>query len=414
MTQRISAPVPPPTSHPAPAAERPRTPVVGIVTGVLLVGAFAVWSGLRIQAATHAKEQVAAQRQEDSKRAAEAAKAVPVVSVVSPVATTWEPQVEIDGTLAAGQMAELGFKAPGRIAQLSVKVGDLVKAGQTLATLDSNEAGAQLRAAQAQLRAAQAQLTLAADAEHRTNRMVQSGSAPEASGVQTSQQRALAAAQLEASQAQVALVQVALGNHRLNAPFAGSITRAPDGVGAVVSPGDRLFEVADLTRLKLKGTLGERDASLVETGATILVDAEGGPVPGTVTAVLGSVDPATRRVRIEAEIDNKNAKLRAGSFVRAKLRSARAISVLKLPREVLRPGGQDELLVVANDALASRRVIYSISPTGELLVRHGLDPSERVVLSPKTDAKPGDRVVAQAGTPAPAAAAPAAPASAKP
>lgn len=408
MTQRISAPVPPPTSPPAAPAERPRTPIIGIVMGLLMLAGFVVWSGLRIKAATSAKEAVAAQRQEDSRRAAEAAKAVPVVSVVTPVAGTWEPQVEIDGTLAASQSAELGFKTPGRIAQISVQLGDVVKAGQPLATLDSNEASAQLRAARAQLRAAEAQLTLAADTEQRTNSMVQSGSAPEASGVQTSQQRALAAAQLEASQAQIALVQVTLGNHRLLAPFAGSVTRAPDGVGAVVSPADRLFEIADLTRLKLKGTLSERDASLVETGASILVDAEGGPVPGTVTAVLGSVDPATRRVRLEAEIDNATAKLRAGSFVRAKLRSARPIPVLKLPREVLRPGGQDELLVVVNDALASRRVIYSISPSGELMVRHGLGANERVVLSPKTDAKPGERVALQAGPPRPTAVAPAA------
>jgi RND family efflux transporter MFP subunit len=376
---------------------------VGISIGVLMVGAFAVWSGLRIQEATREKQELAVQREEDSRRAAEAAKAIPVVSVVTAVPTTWAPQVEIDGTLAASQSAELGFKAPGRIAQLLVKVGDVVKAGQTLATLDSSEASAQLRAAQAQLRAAQAQLALATDTEHRTTSMVQSGSAPEASGVQTSQQRALAAAQLEASQAQIALAQVALANHRLVAPFAGSVTRAPEGVGSVVSPGDRLFEVADLSRLKLKGTLSERDASLVETGATILVDAEGGPVPGTVTAVLGSVDSATRRVRVEAEIDNTNAKLRAGSFVRAKLRSGRALSVLKLPREVLRPGGQDELLVVVNDALASRRVIYSISSEGELLVRYGLSPSERVVLSPKSDAKAGDRVLVQAGPSASAA-----------
>jgi len=409
MTQRMSAPVPPPTSQPAPSAERPRAPLVGIVAGVLLVGGFAVWSGLRIQAATRAKHEVAAQRQEDSRRAAEAAKAVPVVSVVTPAATTWEPVVEIDGTLAASQSAELGFKAPGRIAQLAVKVGDVVKAGQMLATLDSNEAGAQLRAAQAQLRAAQAQLTLATDTEHRTTSMVQSGSAPEASGVQTSQQRALAAAQMEASQAQVALMQVALGNHRLVAPFAGSITRAPDGVGTVVTPSDRLFEVADLTHLKLKGTLTERDASLVEAGAALVVEAEHGPVPGTVTVVLGSVDPATRRVRVEAEIDNGSARLRAGSFVRAKLRSGRAIPVLKLPREVLRPGGQDELLVVVNTALASRRVIYSVSSSGDILVRHGLDPSDRVVLSPKSDAKPGDTVVAQAATPTPAGAAAAKP-----
>jgi hypothetical protein len=65
------------------------------------------------------------------------------------------------------------------------------------------------------------------------------------------------------------------------------------------------------------------------------------------------------------------------------------------------------VLVVAGDALASRRIQYSVDKNGELLVRHGLGRDERVVLSPKSDAKAGDRVVV-AGAPTPPAA-PAAP-----
>src|SRR5262249_47311021 len=156
----------------------------------------------------------AAQRAEDAKRSRAAAGALPTVSTVLPTAGTWDPVVEIDGTVAAGQEAQIGFKTGGRIAQVAVKLGDSVKAGQLLATLDSSEAVAQLRAAQAQQRAAEAQLALATDTERRTQTMVQSGSVAEATGVQTTQQRALASAQVEASQAQVSLTQVMIGNHR--------------------------------------------------------------------------------------------------------------------------------------------------------------------------------------------------------
>ena len=405
MTQRIPAAVTPHPVDPShePSGARPKAPLVGVIAGVLLFAGFAGWAGMRIQAATRAKVAVAAQRAEDTKRSRAAAGALPTVSTVLATPGTWDPVVEIDGTVAAGQEAQIGFKTGGRIAQVAVKLGDSVKAGQLLATLDSSEAVAQLRAAQAQQRAAEAQLALAADTERRTQTMVQTGSVAEAAGVQTVQQKALASAQLEASQAQVSLGQVSIANHRLVAPFAGSVTRAPDGVGGVASPGMPLFEIGDLTHLKLKGTIGEKDASLVVPGTLVTIDTERGPVSGTVSIVLGTVDPSTRRVRVEATLDNQAARLRAGTFVRATVKGKESIQVLRLPREALRPGSQDEAFVVENDTLATRRLAFAIAPDGTLLVRHGLGANDHVVLSPRSDAQAGDRVtVAAQSAPAPA------------
>jgi RND family efflux transporter MFP subunit len=317
---------------------------------------------------------------------------VPKVRVIAPEATNWTPSVEIDGTLAAARSAELGFETPGRLSQVSVRIGDSVKAGQTLAALDTGEISAQLKAAQAQVRAAEAQLTLATDQERRTATMVSSGSLAEANGVQTAQQKAVASAQLDAARAQVSLSQVALGNHRLAAPFAGTVTRVPEGVGSVVGPGASLFEVQDLSRLKLRGTLGEHDAALVEQGSKIAIQTEHDQVEGTITVVLGSVDAATRRVRVEADIDNKDGRLRAGSFVRGVVQAGSSIPVLKLPHDVLKPGAQDEIFVVTGNTLASRRVVYSVAPNGELLVRRGLAAGENVLRSPKADTRVGESV----------------------
>ncbi len=394
MDQRVSASVPTkdPKARPDPTVERPRAPLVGIVVGVLALGGFFAWSAVRIQSAKETRAAIAGQRDEDAKRVAAETNAVPAVTTVLPLANTWRPVVEIDGTIAAGQSAELGFKTGGRISRVAVKVGDSVKTGQLLASLDAGEAAAQLKAAEAQVRAAEAQLALASDEERRTSSMVQSGSAAEVTGVQTAQQKALANAQLDASRAQVSLGQVTLGNHRLTAPFAGSITRAPDGVGGVVGPGTTLFELVDLSHLRLKGSLGEHDASLVSPGSKLSVDTERGPVSGTISAVLGSVDPSTRRVRVEATIDNESGLLRAGTFVRARVAGGEGIPVLELPHEVLKPGAQDEILVVTGEVLASRRVVYSVSPKGTLLVRHGLGSDEHVVLSPRAEANAGDRV----------------------
>jgi RND family efflux transporter MFP subunit len=368
---------------------RVKAPLVGIVGGLAVVGALAFWTAVRIQSATAGQAEVAARRDAETKRTAALANAPLIVSVVRPQAETWQPSVEFEGTLAAAQSASLGFKAGGRIGVIRVRVGDVVKAGAVLGTLDATEAAAQLRAAQAQVRAAEAQLVLAEDAERRTSTMVSSGALAEASGVQTTQQRALAAAQLDAARAQVSLVQVSLANHTLTAPFAGTVTRVPEGIGAVVAPGAPQFELEDLRTLKLKSTISEHDANLVRPGSVVEIDSEHGAVKGTVSAVIGSVDAQTRRVPIEAVIDNPGA-LRAGSFVRARVRGAESISVLRLPHEALRPGAQDEVLALEGDRLVQKSIVFAVAKDGALLVRRGLGADEQIVLSPKSEWKTGD------------------------
>ena len=375
----------------------PKAPVAGIVAGVALLLGLGGWTAARVTTATQEKRAVAEQRAEDAARQKSLASAPKRVEVVLPSPSEWVPTVEIDGTLVAARSAEIGFEAPGRIARLGAGVGDQVRAGALLATLDTAEAAARANAAEAGLRAAEAALTLATDADQRTAKMVASGSVAEAAGVETSQQRSLALARLDAARAELALSSVALKNHRLTAPFAGTVIRAPDGPGSVAAPGAVLFEIADLSRLTLRGTLGEHDAALVEPGSKLGIDTEKGPVEGTVRVVLGSVDPATRRVRVEADVDNADGRLRAGSFVRAEVRGAAPTRVLELPQGVLRPGAQDELFVVQGEALRSRRVVYSVGPKGEILVRRGLEAGERVVRSPAPDARDGETVSVEGG-----------------
>jgi RND family efflux transporter MFP subunit len=369
-----------------------KAPLGGIIVGIVLALGFVAWTGSRIVTANGAKQALATKRQEESARTQAALNAPVKVRVVAPVAQTWQPRVQFDGTLAASQSAGLGFKVGGRISAVRVKVGDLVKAGALLATLDSNESGAQLKAAEAQVRAAQAQLLVAQDEERRTQQMVSTGSVAEAAGVQTTQRAALASAQLDSATAQVGLVRATLSNHSLIAPFAGTITQVPDGIGAVVAPGAVQFAMVDTRVLRLKSTVSEYDANLLQPGGTIQIETPIGAVQGEISAVLSSVDASTRRVPVEAVVKNDDNKLRAGTFVQASVQGGSPIQVLKLPHTVLRPGSQDEIFALNADTLVSRRVVYALDTDGSLLVRSGLNTSDVVVISPNPEAKTGDKV----------------------
>jgi len=381
----MNQPIVEPATRHAAAPEKAKMPLSGIVVLLAAGLGLAGWMAVRVQEAEKAKAVVAVQRAEDNKKQLADLQAVRQVEVTRGTADSWVPVVDIDGTLVAGQTADLGFKAGGRLQTVSVTIGAEVKVGQLLATLDSSEAAAQLSAARAQVRASEAGLALAEDSEKRTAPLVQSGVVAEASGVQTSQQKALSQAQLEAAKAQEALAQVALSNHRLTAPFSGTVTRAPDGLGAVVGPGTPLFQVSSLGTLKLQGTVGVEDAALLRVGAPINVSFEGGQAEGTITIVLGTVDAGTRRVRVEAAVPNPTGALRAGTFVRAQVTAKDGIPILKLPHDVLRPGTQNEVLIVQGNVLASRRIAFSYAKSGELLVRHGLAPEDQVVRDPKPE-----------------------------
>src|SRR5205085_2916125 len=96
----------------------------------------------------------------------------PAVDVVRGTPARWLPRLPLEGSLSPLREADLGFKVPGKLAAIKVQVGQRVRAGQLLATLDEAEAAVQLRAAQAQLAAAEAQAALAADAARRTETVV--------------------------------------------------------------------------------------------------------------------------------------------------------------------------------------------------------------------------------------------------
>jgi membrane fusion protein (multidrug efflux system)/multidrug efflux system membrane fusion protein len=377
-------------------------------TGALVVVAIAVlglggWFAVRLQAALKTQKELTEERDAVAKAAASATPASKAAATSAATATvvakaeSWQPEVLFEGTLQPVREADLGFKVSGRLAQIRVRLGERVSAGQTLATLDATEAEAQVENARAQVRAAEAQLALAEDSAKRSATLVGSGAASQQAGVQTGQQRSLAAAQLDSARAQLALAQATLKNQLLTAPFAGSVSKVPSGTGAIVAPGTVLFHVQDTSTVKLQGAIGEADAPLVRPGAPLEVRLDGRVVQGRVVAVLSSVDAATRRVPLEAEIKNDGGQpLLGGSFVRAAVSGLKPVQVLRLPATALRPGSQNEVLVVQGGRQHTRHILFARAADGALLVRSGLEPNERVVAAPTAEAADGEAVGATA------------------
>lgn len=373
-------------------APRRTSTLAKVVVALALVG-LAIPVAAKIKIAVAKQKALEADRTQTAQSAAAKATAPAAVKVVHPKTTTWTPSVAFDGTLQPIAEANLAFKATGPLAQLKVKTGDFVKKGELLGALDASEAYAQSKVASAQINAAKAQLALAKDNAERTTAMVKSGAAPGVQETQANGQVDLVTAQLASAEAQLTLSNAFIGNHRLVAPFEGWVTMAPTAMGGLVTAGTPIFQMKDTSKLRLVGTISELDIALVKNGAevTITIPVQNKTVTAKVTSILPAVDPATRRIPVEATFDNKESIL-AGTFVRASVNGGAPLEVVKLPASALRPGAQDEVFVVNGKKLKAAKIVFTRANDGSLLVRSGITADDDVLESPAPEAKDGDAV----------------------
>lgn len=371
---------------------RPRRGRFAAILGVASVIGLGAFIGVRVKETMADRAAVVQAQQADSKARAEQR----VFAVVAPASASWRPVIQVTGTLAPYQEADLGFKLGGRLASLRADVGATVKAGQLLASVEASEASAQSAAASAGVRAAEIGLEMAQDQKKRVDKLFESNTVSEVEKSTTDQKVKLAEAQLAQARAQARLAGTQVANASLVAPFAGLVTRVPAGIGVIVGPGLPLFHIEDTTVLKLNATLSEGDARLVNAGDEILVEGR----KGKITAILPSLDPMTRRVPMVAEIPNEGERpLLARAFVRATIASPREISVLRLPATARKPGSQDEVVVVENGMAKIRRVVLDTAPDGALFVREGLAPTDVVIASPSGEMIDGQAVTTSTAAP---------------
>jgi RND family efflux transporter MFP subunit len=369
--------------------------VIALVIGVAFIGLL----GVRVKQAVAKRASVAGEQASVgasgvSKEPLRTAKGEPM---------KWTPRVDLTGTLKPWREAALGFETGGRLVRVSVSIGDKVETGQVLAVLDASRAAAQVGQAESQVSAAQASLALAQDTLKRTEALAATKSIPEAQAEQARQQVALAKAQLEGALASTRLAKTGAGLHSISAPFPGIVTRAPTGIGSVVSPGGPLVHVEDTSRFRLSATIGEEDVPLVESGAKVQVTYRDRMVDGKVVAVVPSLDQATRRAPVEIEVPNaEGSGLLAWGFVRARVEGKGERDAVRVPAGARRPGSQDELVKVeradGKDGVVARivKASFIVDTDGSLVVQRGLEAGDEVLLAPSVDLKSGDKIELEA------------------
>jgi RND family efflux transporter MFP subunit len=288
-----------------------------------------------------------------------------------------EPALSRRGSVAPGARLRLGFNAPGVIAEVKVKMGDVVHKGDLLARLRDSGGGAMLAAAQAQRNKALRDRQRAAS-------LVASGTIAAAQGDD-------ALSGLRVANANASVAASALAQREIFAPIDGTVLERVAEPGESVGPGSPVLVLDDTQRLVVKVGVTEHDLTRVapNQAATLVVEGSDTPLPATVT----SIAPALREdglytVEVEppATAFGKPKVLTAGSMVTVRFDNLRKEKSMHVPLEALVDrGGKTWAFVVAAGARAAeatvkmRELDVDRAEDKEVLVRGGLREGDRIV-----------------------------------
>ncbi len=290
-------------------------------------------------------------------------------------------------TFVPTRVSHIGPRMEGRISRVKVEVGDEVKAGQTLAILDSPE----LSAAQA----AWFRSAVVRDVNRRNYERVERLFT---TGIISERRRLEAEGELRKSESELAAAERTLSAHGaepdsaasglfvLRSPLSGVVVDKHATIGEVVGPDAILFTVGDPNLLWIILDVYEADLSRVRVGAPVVLTTEAYPgrsFDGRTAYVAAVVDTTSRTVKVRVEIPNPGRVLKPGMFARARLVLADDAPLLGVPEAaiqtvggvsaVFRPEGERRYRV-------QPVVIGRTRAGGWVEVLDGLSPGDSVVV----------------------------------
>lgn len=303
----------------------------------------------------------------------------------------------LTGTLTAERQATVRAQISANVLETYAEAGQPVRGGEALARLDTAALRDALASAQSAVTNARSSLALAEREEARQRTLAQAGAVAERNVETAHQQTVAARAALAQARAQLASAQEQLGNTRLAAPFSGIVSEKLVSGGDVVQPGTALYTVVDPSSLLLEASIPAEQLSALRIGAPIEFTVNGfsgRTFRGQVTRINPSADPATRQVRVYAEIPNTAGELVAGLFAEGRV-ATESRTALTLPTDAIdRRMAKPAVLAVRNNRVERIEVELGLLDEREqrVEVRTGVRQGDVVLRSAAQGITPGTPV----------------------
>ena len=332
------------------------------------------------------------------------------------------------------QVVDVHPKVSGYMRTISVDIGDIVRAGQTLATLEVPELKAQLQQTvfqvdQSKQEIARAQHEISrAEAQHQALRQeferlqqaseghpgmiaqqeldnARAGDLSSEAQVDSAK-AALAAAQqhLGAAQSESQRVEALHNYTHVVAPISGVVVWRYADTGALIQGGSNsntqdlpIVRLSQSALLRLRLPVPEADVRYIHEGDQIevRVDAANRSFTGKVVRFTREISPETRTMETEVDVQNKDLSIAPGMYANAMLRIGSAESVITVPVEALVIRGSDRVVYLLDDnnGVHIRHVETGMEGNKLAEIKSGLKAGERVIVGGQENYREGQTIM---------------------
>src|SRR5512143_1005926 len=310
--------------------------------------------------------------------------------------------VTVTGTLAADEAVVAGFKVAGRVSEIAVDLGSTVRKGQVRAGLGLPRDGssesvdpektALVREARAVLEEARLNRDRTAQLWEK-NYIARSEADASLSRLLVAESRYQAALEeirnrqelLAERSSGLALARQQLADAVLSAPIDGAVRERRTSVGEYLAAGAPAFRLVRIHPLRLRVAVPEREAASVRVGQAVRVLLEGDPAvhAGRVARLSPSIQEQNRTRIVEAEVANRDGRLRPGSFARAEIVVEADRTAVTVPAStVVTFAGLEKVFGIKDGKAIEKRIRTGRRSGDRVEILEGVAAGEPVVTDP--------------------------------
>jgi len=322
------------------------------------------------------------------------------VEVVHPKPGGDTEELVLPGNAQAYVATPIYARTNGYLKAWHFDIGARVKAGELLAEIETPEVDRQLDQARADLATAQANYDLARTTADRYRTLFKTDSVAQQDVDDKVGDMHARKAMLDSAAFNVRRLEETQGFQKLYAPFAGVITARNVDIGALVSPGGgpgkELFDMAATNRLRVYINVPQansRDARPGGSAYLTLAEFPGRRFPGEIVRTADAIDPVSRTLLTEVDVDNTGGELLPGAFASVHVRLSNRVRAVRVPVTALlfRSEGVQVGVVRANQVqLVGVTIGHDYG--NEVEVVAGLDSRDQVIDSPSDSLISGEEV----------------------
>ncbi|WKW46690.1 efflux RND transporter periplasmic adaptor subunit [Myroides sp. JBRI-B21084] len=287
-----------------------------------------------------------------------------------------------NGTFIPKQEVKISAETPGLVARVLVKEGSYVGAGQTLAVIKADKQNVNVNNAQAVYNNAKAEVARFESAY--------------ATGGVTKQQLDQIKLQLVNAKNNLQNAQIMAGDVNIKASFSGIVNKKNIEAGSYVNPGMELFEIVNVSTLKLKVNVDEKNIGALKLGQSykvvspVIADKE---FTGKISFIAPKAD-ASLNFPVELEIQNNASNdIKAGMYGNAYFGNSQMVNTLIVPRNAFVGSVSSNKVFVYKNGKAVLTTVVSGRTFGEYVeVVSGIEKGTQVIISGQINLADGTAV----------------------